>query len=117
MQYAVTGGWCETCSETRCVIPVSSSQRPMNSSPRNGFKGFFSEPSFSLLEQYCCFKVFSSHLRTSSARLAGSGSRVGATNKDAFSAQYAENSTRDCVERMNAGAVREERSPLNEAID
>jgi hypothetical protein len=38
-------------------------------------------------------------------------------NSDWFSAQYAENSTSDCVERMKAGAVNEERSPLKEAID
>ena len=34
-----------------------------------------------------------------------------------FSAQYAENSTRDWEERMNAGAVREAKSPLKDAID
>jgi hypothetical protein len=38
-------------------------------------------------------------------------------NSDWFSAQYAENSTSDCVERIKAGAVSEARSPLNEAID
>lgn len=34
-----------------------------------------------------------------------------------FSVQYAENSTRDCDERMKAGAVNEDRSPLNDAMD
>jgi hypothetical protein len=38
-------------------------------------------------------------------------------NSDVFSAQYAENSTRDWVDRINAGAVSDERSPLNDAID
>ena len=38
-------------------------------------------------------------------------------SRDWFSAQYAENSTRDWVDRMKAGAVSEARSPLNEAID
>ena len=33
------------------------------------------------------------------------------------SVQYAENSDSDMVPSMNGGAVREERSPLNEAMD
>lgn len=36
------GGWCETCSTVRTNSPLSHS--PRNCSPRNGFKGFFSEP-------------------------------------------------------------------------
>lgn len=40
-----------------------------------------------------------------------------AIHKDVFSVQYAENSTRDCVDNMNAGAVNEARSPLKDAID
>jgi hypothetical protein len=42
---------------------------------------------------------------------------VGATKSGVFSVQYAENSTSDWVLRINAGAVREERSPLKEAMD
>ena len=38
-----------TCSDTKCVVPASSSHRPRYSSPRNGLSGFFSVPSFSLL--------------------------------------------------------------------
>lgn len=38
----VMGGWCETCSTVRTNSPLS--QSPRNCSPRNGFKGFFSEP-------------------------------------------------------------------------
>lgn len=36
---------------------------------------------------------------------------------DGCSVQYAENSVRDVVPRMNGGAVMDERSPLNDAID
>lgn len=50
-------------------------------------------------------------------RFSGEGSCVGAMKRGVFSVQYAENSTRDCVERMKAGAVRDARSPLKEAID
>lgn len=50
-------------------------------------------------------------------RLAGSDSEAGAANKEGCSAQYEENSVREVVLRMNGGAVIEERSPLNEAID
>ena len=117
MQYAVTGGWCDTCSLTSDVWPYSSSQLPRNNSPRNGLRGFFSDPSFSDREQYCCLRVLSSHFVTKRDRLAGSGSRVGAMNRGVFSVQYAENSTRDWVLRMKAGAVRDDRSPLKEAID
>lgn len=38
-----------TCSETSCVVPASSSHFPKNSSPRKGFRGFFSDPNLSLL--------------------------------------------------------------------
>lgn len=31
--------------------------------------------------------------------------------------QYEENSVRDCDDRIKGGAVKDERSPLNEAID
>lgn len=57
------------------------------------------------------------HFRTSIERLAGSCSAAGATSSDGISAQYAENSVNEVVERMNAGAVMVERSPLNEAMD
>ena len=50
-------------------------------------------------------------------RFSGEGSFVGAIKRGVFSVQYAENSTRDCVERMKAGAVRDARSPLKDAID
>jgi hypothetical protein len=36
---------------------------------------------------------------------------------DGISDQYAENSVSEVVDRMKAGAVRDERSPLKEAID
>ena len=42
---------------------------------------------------------------------------MGAMNSEVFSAQYAENSTRDWVDSMNAGAVSDDRSPLKEAMD
>jgi hypothetical protein len=57
------------------------------------------------------------HFITSMARLAGSFSAAGATNTEGCSVQYDENSVRDLVERMKAGAVIVERSPLKEAID
>lgn len=76
-----------TCSLTSSVLPTSSSQRPMNNSPKNGFNGFFSEPSFSLRELYCCFSVVKNHFSTRRARRAGSGSWVGATKTGGCSAQ------------------------------
>lgn len=108
-----------TCSLINWVVPVSSSpfHLPRNSSPRNGFSGFFSLPSLSLRLAYCCFSVLKNHLRTRAARLAGSGSRVGATKSEGCSVQYAEYSVRDVDERMNGGAVREDRSPLKDAMD
>ena len=36
---------------------------------------------------------------------------------DGCSVQYAENSVRDVVPKMNGGAVMDERSPLKDAID
>jgi hypothetical protein len=51
------------------------------------------------------------------ARFAGSFSAAGATNTEGCSVQYDENSVSDLVERMKAGAVIVERSPLKEAID
>ena len=36
---------------------------------------------------------------------------------DGCSVQYAENSVSDVVPRINGGAVMEERSPLNDAMD
>lgn len=57
------------------------------------------------------------HFKTSMARLAASFSAAGATKTEGCSVQYDENSVRDLVERMKAGAVMVERSPLNEAID
>ena len=84
-QYSVpiAQGYCSktnlTCSETSFVVPASSSHFPRNSSPRNGFNGFFSEPSLSLLLQYCDFNTLKYHLNTSRARLAGSFSAAGAT--------------------------------------
>lgn len=44
-------------------------------------------------------------------------SEAGATKTEGISAQYAENSVSEVVDRMKAGAVRDERSPLKEAID
>lgn len=57
------------------------------------------------------------HFNTNSARFSGSGSLAGATNRHGCSAQYAENSTIDWEERRKGGAVRDARSPLNEASD
>ena len=98
-------------------MPAESSQWPRYNSPRKGFNGFFSEPSASLREEYCCLRVDRNHLSTRRARFAGSGSRDGATKSVGCSVQYEENSTSDWVERMKAGAVRDERSPLKDAMD
>ena len=46
-----------------------------------------------------------------------SASEAGATRTEGISAQYAENSVSEVVDKMKAGAVRDERSPLKEAID
>jgi hypothetical protein len=61
--------------------------------------------------------VLRNHLKTRSALFAGSDSLAGATKSSGCSAQYAEYSTSDVPERMKGGAVREERSPLKEAMD
>lgn len=106
-----------TCSDTNCVVPAASSHFPMNSSPRNGFSGFFSDPNLSFLLLYDCFNVLRNHFNTSRARFAGSCSKAGATKMDGCSVQYAENSVRDVVPKMNGGAVIDERSPLKDAID
>lgn len=106
-----------TCSETNCVVPAASSHLPKKISPRNGFNGFFSLPNFSFLLLYCCLRVLRNHLSTSRARFSGFGSDAGATNSDGCSVQYAEYSTSEVVDRMNGGAVMEDRSPLKEAID
>lgn len=57
------------------------------------------------------------HLSTSRALLAGSSSFAGATKAVGCSHQYELNSVRLVEERMKGGAVREERSPLKEAMD
>lgn len=106
-----------TCSDTKFVVPAASSHFPRNSSPKNGFKGFFSEPNLSLLLLYDDFNVLRNHFNTSKALFAGSCSEAGATKTDGCSVQYAENSVRDVVPRMNGGAVIDERSPLKDAID
>jgi len=49
--------------------------------------------------------------------LAGSSSAAGATKIEGCSAQYDEYSVNDVPLRMKGGAVRDEMSPLNEAID
>jgi hypothetical protein len=89
----------------------------MNSSPRKGFRGFFSLPSFSLRLQYCWWRVLRNHFKTSRARFSGSASFAGATNSPGCSAQYAEYSVREVEERIKGGAVRDDRSPLKEAMD
>lgn len=71
----------------------------------------------SLLLLYDDFNVVRNHFNTSRARFAGSCSEAGATKMDGCSVQYAENSVRDVVPRMNGGAVRDERSPLKDATD
>lgn len=40
----VTGGWCETCSVCKTLSPAGPSHLPINCSPRNGLRGFFSLP-------------------------------------------------------------------------
>ena len=76
-----------TCSLTSWVVPAASSHLPRNSSPRKGFKGFFSLPSFSLRLAYCCFRVLKNHLSTNTARFAGSFSAAGAMKMEGCSAQ------------------------------
>jgi hypothetical protein len=76
-----------TCSLTNSVVPAASSHLPMNSSPRKGFRGFFSLPYCSLLLAYCCFRVVKNHFNTRSALLAASGSFAGAAKMVGCSAQ------------------------------
>lgn len=106
-----------TCSLTSWVVPAWSSHLPKKSSPRKGLSGFFSLPSFSDRLAYCCFNVLKNHFSTSMARLAGSCSAAGATKTEGCSVQYDENSVRDFVDRIKAGAVMVERSPLKDAMD
>jgi hypothetical protein len=106
-----------TCSEINSVVPASSCHFPRNNSPRNGFSGFFSFPYLSLRLAYCCFRVLRNHFKTNNARFWGSFSWAGATNIVGCSAQYDENSTRDFADKMKGGAVKEDRSPVNEAKD
>jgi hypothetical protein len=61
--------------------------------------------------------VLRNHFKTNNALFSGSGSIARAINREGCSAQYAENSTRDVEERMKGGAVKEDKSPLNEAMD
>lgn len=67
-----------TCSLMSSVVPASSSHLPRNSSPKKGFRGFFSFPYFSLRVAYCCLRVLRNHLSTSIARFWGSASLAGA---------------------------------------
>lgn len=99
------------------VVPAWSTHLPKNSSPRKGLRGFFSLPNFSLREVYCCLRVLRNHLSTNMQRFCLSFSAAGATRTDGISDQYAENSVSEVVDRMKAGAVSDERSPLKEAID
>jgi len=50
-------------------------------------------------------------------RFAGSVSAAGATKSWGISAQYAENSVREVVDRIKAGAVIDDKSPLKLASD
>lgn len=106
-----------TCSEMSSVVPAESTHFPKNNSPKNGFRGFFSLPNLSLRLAYCCLRVVRNHFNTSNARFLGSSSFAGATKTFGCSAQYEENSVREVDDRMNGGAVREDRSPEKLAID
>ena len=112
-------GWGKhlTCSLISSVVPALSSHLPTKSSPRKGFRGFFSLPYCSLLLAYCCFNVVKNHFSTRSALLAASGSLAGAANTDGCSHQYELNSVRLVEDKMKGGAVRLERSPLKDAMD
>lgn len=98
-------------------MPASSSHFPKNSSPKKGLSGFFSFPYCSLRLAYCCLRVVKNHLSTSKALLAGSSSLDGAAKTLGCSHQYELNSVRLVEDRMKGGAVKEERSPLKEAMD
>ena len=99
------------------MVPDASSHFPKNSSPKKGFKGFFSFPNFSLRLAYCCLSVDKNHFNTRSARFLGSCSFAGATKRAGCSAQYELNSTNEVEERINGGAVRDDKSPENDAMD
>lgn len=101
-----------TCSEISFVLPVSSSHSAIKSSPKNALSGFLT-PLFSSPAGYCCaLSALRYHLRTSKARLSGSGSEAGATRIEGCSHQVAGNSTADFWARRKGGAVIFERSPL-----
>jgi hypothetical protein len=106
-----------TCSEISSVVPAESTHFPRKSSPKKGFRGFFSFPNFSLRLAYCCLNVLRNHFSTNSALFSGSFSAAGATKIEGCSAQYEENSTSDVDERINGGAVKDERSPEKDAMD
>ena len=57
------------------------------------------------------------HFKTKSALFRGSVSCAGATKIEGCSAQYEENSTSDVDDRMNGGAVKEDKSPEKDAMD
>ena len=115
MEHSRAGRTHLTCSLISSVVPASSSHLPRKSSPRKGFNGFFSLPSFSLRLAYCCFNVLRNHFSTNIIRFDASFSFAGATSTRGISAQYAENSVRDVVDRIKAGAVMVEKSPLKDA--
>lgn len=136
IEYAVTGGWWDTCSERRMVSPRVGSEEihlPTNTSPRKGFNGFFSDPIDSLREQYCERSVEMKYLVTAiTRRRVGSDVNeapvadesiesllilLAATNKSGCSPQYCENSHNDVLDKIKGGAVNDDKSPLNEAID
>lgn len=56
------------------------------------------------------------HVRTSNALFEGRVSCVGAMKREGCSHQYAGYSASDVVDRINGGAVNEDKSPLNDAI-
>lgn len=61
--------------------------------------------------------MLKNHFNTRSALFAGSCSAAGATKSEGCSAQYDEYSVNETPLRMNGGAVREEISPLKDAMD
>ena len=91
--------------------------------------GFFSDPIVSLLEQYCDLNVEINHFVTaiilfnaiaSSSDLSApsvSNKKLGSISKSGCSLQYCEYSDNEVGDKMNGGAVNEDKSPLNEAID
>ncbi|KAG7877293.1 hypothetical protein KL938_004049 [Ogataea parapolymorpha] len=93
---------------------------PTNNSPKNGFRGFFSPPSVSAREQYWLFRVEMNQRRTATMCLSSTESmslgscwmKLGARNRSTCSDQYWEYSTKDVGERINGGAVNDDKSPL-----